>query len=331
MTRLSLITGATGFLGGHLARERLARGERVIAMGRNASRLKDLEALGATCIARDLSKLWTLEEITRIEDIGQIDEIVHCAALSSPFGPPDAFEQANVRATQMILGLAQALRVEKFIHISSPAIYARMADQSQIREDAPLPPPINAYAATKRRAEDCVWARMGNRAIILRPRGIYGKGDTALLPRLIAAAERGPLPLLRGGRAYTDITHVSDVTTAIEAAACAPRDAWGRSYNIAGPEAIAITEIVERAAERAGVRVRWQPLPMWLMRLVARAAHIKAELGGHRREPLITPYTAAIFGYAQTLDCSAARRDLGWQAKTFFEQGLSETFGEDAG
>ncbi|RRH73557.1 NAD-dependent epimerase/dehydratase family protein [Falsigemmobacter faecalis] len=317
-----LVTGATGFLGGALIRSLSREGRDVVGTGRSGAALAALEAEGIRTVAADLSDPASLAVLTLA---GPFDAVVHTAALSSPFGPLAAFRAANVAGTAQALAVARACAVRRFVQISSPAVAFAARDQINLSETAPLPAPINHYARTKREAEDLVLDTPEVGPIILRPRGIYGAGDTALLPRLLRVAKGRPLPMLRGGEAAIDLTHVDDVVSAIRAALDAPEEAERAVYNISGGEMLSVVEIVEAACERAGFTPRWRPLPWRGAMAVARFVEFAARLRGH--EPMITPYSLALFAFRQSLDLSRAREALGWQPQISFEEGLRRTFG----
>jgi len=314
------ITGATGFLGGALSRRLLAEGQAVIAFGRDAAKLEALRGLGAKTVQADLST-----GVPRGES--RISAVVHCAALSSAWGRTEDFHAANVTGTAAALQLARSAGATRFVHVSTPSVYFRFRDQLLVREDADLPRPVNAYAATKLEAESLVRKETGLDSIILRPRGIYGAGDTALLPRLLRAARTGPLPLIRDGAAETDLTHVDDVVDAVLAALKAPAGLTQRVFNISGDEPLPVKRIAEAAAGRAGMTIRWRTVPAPVLFAAARAMEAAARLTPGRPEPRITAYGAGLFAFTQTLDLTAARTHLGWRPSISFEQGLARTFG----
>jgi len=314
----TIITGATGFLGQALTRRLLREGETVFATGRNRDKLDQLTRMGARAIAYDL----TSEALP--EDLPSTSRLVHCAALSSPWGDRRDFERANVSGTARAIALAKAVGVKRFVHISSPSVYFRFADQDNLPETAPLPAPVNAYAATKADSEKLVLNEPALDPIILRPRGLYGPGDTALLPRLLRAASQRPLPLMRDGRAATDLTFVEDVVDAILAALQVPAPA-SRIYNVSGGQALEIRHVVESAARQADMAVRWRKVPWPMVKTFAQASEaLCARLPG-RPEPVITAYTAGLFAFRQTLDIRRAEAELGWRPRTSFDEGLRLT------
>lgn len=316
-----LVTGATGFLGGALVHSLRARGESVVAHGRDLEKLAALGRIGAMTCALDLANT-----AKPGDGIGAVDAVVHCAALSRLSASPAAFHAANVTGTRNALSLARKLGARRFINISSSTVYFALRDQENVPETSPLPSPINAYAATKAQAEQLVLETRDVATISLRPRGIYGAGDTALLPRLVAAATRGPLPLLRGGLGSIDLTHVSDVVSAIEAALDADNEVSGEVFNISGGEPLAIRAIVEAATTRAGVAARWRVVPLGPALAAARVIDFINSLVPQGREPVITRYSLGLFAFRQSLDIRKAGRLLGWTPRVRFAQGLELTF-----
>ena len=316
------VTGATGFLGGALARALQAAGHEVTAFGRDAARCAALEREGMRVALLDLAEGDIAAQLS-----DGVDAIVHCAALSTTWGARAAFHAANVRATARLVEAAVARGCGHFVFVSSPSVYFRPCDQFGLHEDAALPAPINLYARSKNDGERIVRAERRLPTTIIRPRGLYGRGDSALLPRLLTACGRGPLPLLRGGRAVTDLTHVDDAVAAIEAVLAAGPGDGSRTFNVSGGEALAIRHIIAEAAARTGLTPRWRrlPWPPFLAAvIVGEAAH---RLAGSVRGPAVTRYSAGILAFSQTLDISAIAAATRWRPRIAFADGLERTFG----
>jgi len=317
------VTGATGFLGGTLVRVLLVEGWNVVASGRQADRLQILQKLGARILPLDLSDA-DLDKTKGLLD--GCSHMVHCAALSSPWGKRAEFVKANIVGTQMAISLARQMNIGRFVHISTPSVYFRFADQEGVSEDQPLPRPVNAYAETKAAAEQLVLAAHELDPVILRPRGIYGAGDKALLPRLLDAVKQRPLPLMRNGAGAIDLTHVDDVVGAILTALKAEHLARHRIFNISGGTILPIKDVVEAACARAKIKARWRKLPVGLVMTYARGAEAICKLLPNSPEPPLTSYSAGLFAYRQSLDISRSGVHLGWTPKISFEEGLERTF-----
>jgi nucleoside-diphosphate-sugar epimerase len=313
-----LVTGATGFLGGALMHRLRAEGVAVVGLGRNPAALRRLADAGFEVVEHDLAH--GPPEVPA--DIGRL---IHCAALSSPFGRAAHFEAANVTATQALVDWAVTRGVEGMVHISSPSVTFAFKDQERVREDAVLPRPVNHYARTKALAEQIILAETRLNCVVLRPRGIYGVGDQALLPRLLNAARQGPLPRFRAGRAAIDLTHVDDVVNGVMAALNAGDRVKGEVFHLSGGEVLPVRQIAEQAAARAGLRVRWKSLPFWPVLQAAKVIEGVARLTGGA-EPRATPYGLGLFAFRQSLDITKAERLLGWRPEVRFDEGLARTF-----
>jgi nucleoside-diphosphate-sugar epimerase len=321
-----LVTGATGFLGGAVLRRLRDMETRVTGIGRDPERSAALRAEGFDILELDLEH--PIAEPAAAA-IGPLAAVVHCAALSSPHGHRRAFEAANVGATRHVLSLASKLQAPRFVFVSSSSVCFAPKDRLGVRESDPLPTPFTEYARSKARAERLVLESPGLGPVVLRPRGIYGAGDTALVPRLLRAARRGPLPLLRGGQARIDLTHVDDVVAAIIAALGGGSEIEGEIFNISGGEVLPVTEIATKACARAGQPVRWRPMPLAPLMAAAGLAEGLSRILPGAPEPVVTRYGLALFAYAQSLDLAKSRDRLGWRPRISFDEGLALTFGAD--
>lgn len=307
MNRRTLVTGATGGLGRVLVAQLLADGREVLALGRNVAVGAELEAQGARFVATDLC-----DPACRLPLDG-VDTIFHLAALSAPWGPEAAFHAANVTATERLLADARAAGAARFIHVSTPSIYARPRDQIGLTETSPLPARLaTAYARTKLEGEQAVLAAHGAalHTVALRPRAIIAPHDTALLPRLLRAADKGAMPLPRSGRALVEPTDARDVVAAMLAAEARSDVAGGKAFNVSGGAPISLRELVSHVFARLGKPVRLVPVPA---RFVLAAGALAEALA--RREPAITRHAALTLGWSQTFDLAAARQTLGWEPR----------------
>ncbi len=328
-----LVTGATGFLGGHVVRRLLARGARVVGQGR---RVEGLEALGQAhgaggpfrAMAAELSDG---DDARALVDAAAPDLTVHCAAKSAPFGPRAQFERANAVGTEQLLSaLASGGSSSGLVHVSTPSLYCAGRPLQGVTEQAELPRrSINAYAWSKVIAERRV-RESGLPAVILRPRAIFGPGDTALFPRLLdALGERG-LPVIGDGENLADLTYVDNVCVAIEQALGQLREgsgpAIGGTYNVTNGEPVRLWDVIRTVAGRLDLPGPGTRFPRRLPRGLARAAagglemaHVLLRRGG---EPRLTRYSVDALALEATLDISAARRDLGYAPEVSMAEGI---------
>ena len=310
MTRRALVTGATGGLGLALTRALLDAGYAVRATGRNSTAIARLRAMGADAVAGDLFDLGP-DAVCR-----DIDVVFHAAALSSPWGRDADFQRANVDLTRDLLSAARCSGVGSFVFVSSPSVYARWADQTDITEDTPWPDrPLNAYARTKGEAERVVLAAdaQGFRTVAIRPRAIIGPDDAVLLPRILRLVKRGRFPLFRKGRALVEMTDVRDAARALRLADVYREAAGGQAINITGGQALPVSDLVRRLGQALDVEVRIVSIPLALGQALSIGADALCRVLPGRPEPVLTPYALSTLAWSQTFDLGKARRLLGYE------------------
>jgi nucleoside-diphosphate-sugar epimerase len=205
------ITGASGFVGGAATSALIGAGHEVLAMSRSARSDIGIRELGAVPVRCDL------ETITS-DHISDCQTVIHCAAYVEAWGPKDAWYKANVAGTRTMLDVALAAGVSRFIHIGTEAAICHGQDLHDADETVPLAPDSPyPYCATKAQAEQLVREanRDGFTTIILRPRFIWGPGDTTLLPLIEAMAGAGKWMWINHGRSMTSTTHIDNLVHAI--------------------------------------------------------------------------------------------------------------------
>lgn len=318
-----LVTGASGCLGHQLALDLLACGHDVRAHLRQPAAGQVLRAAGAELVLGDLRAGLAPAALDGV------DQLYHCAALSSAWGPASAFKAINLDATEALLKVAKTAGVKRFIFAGSPSIYADGQDRFNLTEDARLPDVMpSAYAQSKYDAELAVIGAddpAAMRCITLRPRAIYGSGDRSLLPRLLQAIKRGRVPLIEGGHALIDLTHVRDAARAFVLAGTADATiAGGRSYNITSGELFSFAEILDLVCARSKRAPRRIGLRYGSAMRIARAMELAHRVFAPSREPVLTRQVVASLGRSLTLDISAAGRDLGYRPQIRLAQGIED-------
>ena len=316
-----LVTGATGFVGGRLVHRLLAAGCEVTAAGRNREQGARLEKLGARFTPLLLEDGEAVEKACRAQQA-----VFHCGALSSPWGRYADFYNSNVAGTRHVINGCKRHDVGRLIHVSTPSVYFQYADRLDVDEYSPLPrKPANAYAHTKRLAEQLVAEAYagGLPVVTIRPRAVYGPGDTALFPRLVRANERRFVPLFREGRVRMDITYVDNCVDALLLCLHAPERALGRIYNITNGEPAQFVDILSNVFDKLRMPFRAKRLPYAALYAAAALMELTAAALPGRPEPLLTRYTVGTLAFHQTLDISAARSELGYTPRIGNEQGIA--------
>lgn len=305
----ALVTGATGFLGGALAHRLHATGWQVRALGRNTAAGAALQAADMEFVQASLE-----DESATIAACENADVVFHCGALSSPWGRERAFFAANVTGTRNVIAGCEQHHITRLVHVSTPSLYFDFRHRLDLTEASPFAAhPVNAYARTKLTAEQCVDAAVtrGLDAVTLRPRAIFGPGDTTLFPRLLRVAQRGKFPLIGDGDPVMDVTYVGHAVDALIAAATTP-DIAGRKYNITNGEPWTRRTLLRELFAQTGQPFTPRIVPLRPALAVARLMEwVSRIFTAGRWEPPLTRYSAAVLAFSQTFDLTAARRDLG--------------------
>jgi nucleoside-diphosphate-sugar epimerase len=315
-----LVTGGTGFLGRHLASMLLDRGHNVRLLGRNMAAAKMLIERGAVPVVADLR-----EKDAVMDACEGVEVVYHAGALSAPWGRRVDFFEINVGGTEAALAGCLKYGVRRVVYVSSPSVVFDGKDQQLLREDAPYPRRFaSVYSLTKKLGEDRVRAasQQGLETVIVRPKAIYGPGDTSLLPRLIDAARRGRLPQIGDGRNLVDLTYVENVAHAMLLAGNSAQ-AVGKTYTITNDEHAPLWEVIRVVLQRLRLSTHLRAIPLPVALAAASLMEAAAKVTG--REPLLTRYSATILARTQTYDILAAKRDLGYEPIVTVAQGIERT------
>lgn len=314
-----LVTGATGFLGKYVVEELVEHGYQVRAFGRNRAIGQSLVNASVTFIQGDLTNQ---EDLTKA--CQEMDMVVHAGALSTVWGPWEDFYQTNVLGTKYVLEACREAKIERLVYVSSPSIYAAPRDQLDIKEsDAPQENRLNNYIRSKLASEKLFKDYPDVSSVILRPRGLFGIGDTSILPRVLNLSQKIGIPLIGDGRQLMDMTCVENVALAIRLALETPQAA-GEVYNITNGEPRAFRNLIEETLRGLGYPIRYRKIPAPLVSAISSSLECIYKSLKLKGEPALTRYTYYLLRYSQTLDISKAERDLGYRPKITISEGIEQ-------
>lgn len=316
-----LVTGGTGFLGKRAALRLAQQGYTVTVAARNLLPAGDLFQYGVRLYKMDLENELEVVNACKGHDI-----VLHCGALSKPWGHYQDFYRTNVLGTKHVIEGCFTHDIQRLIHISTPSLYFDYTDRFNINESSSLPvKPCNAYAATKRIAEEEVdlASTEGLNTITLRPRGIFGPGDTTILPRIIEANNKKNLPIINNGNAKIDMTYVDNVVDAIILSIEASPKVFGKKYNLTNGEPWTIFALMQSLFLKLGTPLYLKKIPYPIAYLLAWGSEIYSKLCNHYNEPKFTRYTVGVIAKSQTLDIESAKNDLGYTPRIGIEEGIN--------
>ena len=319
MMKKVLVTGATGFLGKYVVEELVEHGYQVRAFGRNSKVGRSLENTSVSFFQGDLTNA---DDVT--EACKEMDLVVHAGALSTVWGPWEDFYQANVLGTKYVLEACRQVGMQRLVYVSSPSIYAAPKDQLAIKEsDVPEENNLNNYIRSKLASEKLFKDYPDVPSIILRPRGLFGIGDTSILPRVINLSQKIGIPLIGDGRQLMDMTCVENVALAIRLSMEVP-EAKGEVYNITNGEPRAFRDLLEESLTGLGYPIKYRKIPAFLLSGIASSLEFLYKTLNLKGEPALTRYTYYLLRYSQTLDISKAEKELGYHPKISISEGIEQ-------
>ncbi len=312
------ITGATGFIGGHVARQLLAAGHRVVVLARTPAKAQALAEAGAEIAAGDITDRESL-----IEPMRGADGVFHIAAWYEVGAKdPSRAVTINVEGTRNVLGVMRDLEIPKGVYTSTIAVHSdthgELVDESYRYEG----PHLSEYDRTKWCAHYEVALPMmaeGLPLVVVQPGVVYGPGDHSAIRSTLIDYLRGRLPVAPKGTAFC-WAHVED--TARGHIQAMERGRVGECYALAGPD-YRLTEVLAMAESITGIKAPRLAAPGGVLRVVAAIMGVVERVfpvpASFRSETL-----RVSAGTTYIASAAKAKRELGFAPRPL-EEGLRET------
>jgi dihydroflavonol-4-reductase len=317
-----LVTGATGFTGGHLAATLARRGYHVRALVREQSLDKfaasDAAHAGVIATTGDLTDAAAVRRATQDADL-----VYHIAATYREAGQPDAsYRKVNVDGTRHVLAAAKAAGTRRVVHCSTGGVHGHI-EHPPANEDAPFAPG-DIYQETKLAAEQAArdfGRRESLEVVVARPIGIYGPGDTRFL-KMFRGLARGRFPMLGSGEVFYHLTYIDDLVEGFRLCGEVAQAA-GRTYILAGPRYTTLNELAALIAGELDVkppRMHLPVWPFWLAGLLCEAVCVPL-----RVPPPLYRRRVDFYTKSRAFDTTRARADLGFSPSVDLEEGIRRT------
>ncbi len=316
----AFVTGGSGFVGRNLIRTLVERGVQVRALARCNRAAGRVEACGAEPVMGDLDEFDSM-----IQGMRGCDAVFHAAAMVAEWGNPDDFHKVNVRGTENVVQAAFEAGVPRLVHVGTEAVYAD-GESSIVRvneQTAKPRRPLPRYPATKSAAEDIVLEASDAdlQCMVIRPRLIWGRDDTSLLPQLVEAVRAGRFMWIDNGEALTSTCHVDNVVEG--ALLAAEKGKGGGIYFLSDGDPLAMRTFLTGLLATQGVKPPTKSIPRWAARRLAAATEWSWENLNLRGTPPITRMVVELFGQEVTVDDTRARQELGYAGRVSIEAGLA--------
>jgi nucleoside-diphosphate-sugar epimerase len=316
-----LVTGATGFIGGHLAQRLVREGHRVRCLARASSDTTLLDELSVEVVVGDLTNPPSLAAAA-----DGCRCVLHCGALVSDWATVHEIARVNVGGTRNLVEACVGASVQRFVHVSTTDVYGYPGGAA-IDEAHPATRFRNWYAQTKLAAEAEV-RRAPIDAVILRPATVYGPGSTDVVGEIARAIRGGHMILIDGGRAIAGLCFVDNLVDAA-ILALEREAARGQAFNVSDGLDVTWRQFTDDLAKGLGsARVRWS-VPYWLAsavgfslehgyRLLRRTTRLESA-------PLLSRQAVHVMGIDQDFSNRKARELLGWEPRIDYAAGLEAT------
>jgi nucleoside-diphosphate-sugar epimerase len=322
MSARYLITGATGFVGSHVAEACVSRGHSVTVLARPQSDAAFLDKLGARVIRSELKDVAAIRQA-----LEGIDVVVNCAAKVGDWGPVEDYRAVNVDALRGLLEVCKGASLRRFVHLSSLGVYAARHHHGT-DESEPLPARhMDGYTQTKVESERLVLEYYREHrvpAVVLRPGFIYGPRDRTVLPKIIESLRAQEMRYLGGGKGALNTIYVGNLVEAIFLAAERPQ-AVGQIYNLTDGDCVSKRRFIEAIADGMGLERPTRSVPLWIARLLAWTMERQARRNGATRAPRLTQARLKFLGLNLDYSIDKAKRELGYRPRFSFDEGIKET------
>lgn len=315
-----LVTGATGFIGSHLADRLRADGFDVRVVARKTSNLDHVERLGVEVVEGDVRDAGSLRRAVR-----GVETVFHSAALVGEWGSRGDFFDINVMGVRNLLDAMKDEGVRRLIDVSTCAV-AGYEGKDNTDETAPFVKTGVCYSDTKADAEKVVWEyhRRGDvEATAIRPVMVWGPRDPAYLSKLIKLMRSGVFVYIGDGNNIVGLSHVRNVVHLIMLA-YEKKESVGEAFLVTDGCKTTYRDIVRALAGKLNLKVRTLSIPYPVAKVLGGVSESTFRLAGSKKTPLLTRMGVFILGNSLSYSIEKARRVLGYEPQVAFAEGIDE-------
>jgi dihydroflavonol-4-reductase len=310
----AFITGASGFIGAHLARELLRQNWQVSILRHR----RDTPELGKCEVFQgDIRDFNSLKDMVQGTDV-----LFHlAAALGATLINRREFFQINAQGTQNVLKAATEAGVGRVVHFSSGGVLGSVKENKAVGEEHPTRP-IDIYDMTKLEGERAAlsFARRGLDVVIVRPGWAYGPGDSRTFKLIKAVAKKRFILVTKGNTRLTPV-YIHDLIEGV--LLCAKKSRGGEIFHLAGPEVLSVKDVVNIIGETVGVRIPRFSLPLFPVKVAAWSMEKAFSL--FKREAPLSMGKLGFFIHPKPLSIQKAKEELDYSPETDLRRGMQTT------
>ena len=314
------VTGGSGFIGGRLIERLVADRHTVRGLARSNQAASRISQRGGEPVRGDLADV----DAMRSGATG-CELAFHAAAMLGDWGKPEDFERDNVDGTRNALTACADAGVRRFVHVGTEAALLAGQPLVNVDETAPLRPDSAAlYSSTKAKAERLALdaSREGFETVVVRPRFVWGRGDTMILPTMTEMVRARRWAWIGGGHHRTSTTHVDNTVEGLVLGA--ERGRPGNVYFVSDGEPVVFREFVTQLLETQGVEPPNRSIPAPVAAALATVSETVWRTLPLPGRPPLTRFAYWISAQECTIRIDKARQELGYSPVKSRDEGLAE-------
>ncbi len=318
---LAFITGATGFIGSHLAERLVSQGHKIRCLARETSDTSCLSLLSAEIVTVDMSDKEGLRKALRGVDI-----VYHCAGVVGEWLSKKEAQRVNIAGTKNLLDAGIDAGVKRFVHVSSLAVLG-MKDHHNTPADAPYQLTGDIYSDTKIESEKIVmeyYMKKGLPVVIVRPGFVFGTRDRRFLPRMLKLLEDNKFAFLGSGNNIMNVVYIDNLIDVLMEAGINEK-AIGQKYNVTNKDKVTMRDFVYMISDIRGMKKPTKSIPVPLAKFLATSLEYYGRLTKSQAPPFITKARIKVASLNLDFDISKTVNDLGYDSKIAIREGLEKT------
>lgn len=322
---ICLLTGGTGFIGGHLVERLVHQGSTVRCLVRRTSDTAWLESMGVELALGDITDPGSLARAA-----SGCRYVFHCAALVSDWATTAEITEINVGGTRNVVEAAAACGAERFVHLSTTDVYGHPGGTG-IGETYRPARVRNWYARTKLAAEAELWRVASTYAmdvVVLRPATIFGPRSDEVVGQIAQAIRRRQMLLIDRGEAVAGLCYVENLIDAVVLAQ-SHRDAPGQTFNVSDGLDVTWRQFTDDLAAGLGCPPVRLSMPYWLAKGIGfsleQGYRLLRKSTGLKTQPLLSRQAVQVMGRSQRFSTRKLHELLGWTPRVDYLSGLRAT------
>ena len=317
----NLVTGATGFIGSHIAENLVKKGERVRVFVRKTSNTEFLRSLGVEIFCGDLNNPDSVNEAVK-----EMDRVFHSAAMVGDWIPKEEAYRVNVEGTRHLVEAALNKKVKRFVYVSTLGVLG-MKDHYKTPPDAPRIKVNDPYVDTKVDSEKLVIEYGRKRGLpftVIRPGFVFGPRDNKVIPGMISFLKKGKFIFIGSGKNKINMIYVENLADVIVKASDSDK-ALGQIYNVTNDSSMVMMDLVYMVSDLWGYERPTKHVPKIAAYMLCNVMEFFARIANSKKPPLINKTRLKLLSLNLDFDITKAKEELGYRPAVDMEEGLRRT------